>query len=79
MEEKLPVQDLRLTRVRTLEELVDAAAVLSTQPLPRGRRVAVITNAGGLGIIETSSGEVDQCLAEIARMITNRMNVLVRL
>ena len=38
-------------RARTLEELVDAAAVLSTQPLPRGRRIGVITNAGGLGIL----------------------------
>ena len=38
-------------RARTLEELVDAAAVLSTQPLPRGRRVGIITNAGGLGIL----------------------------
>ena len=32
-------------------ELVDAAVLLSTQPLPRGRRVAVLTNAGGLGIL----------------------------
>ena len=38
-------------RARTLEELVDAAALLSSQPLPRGRRVGVITNAGGLGIL----------------------------
>jgi acetate---CoA ligase (ADP-forming) len=38
-------------RVRTLEELVDAAALLSGQPLPQGRRVAVVTNAGGLGIL----------------------------
>jgi acetyl coenzyme A synthetase (ADP forming)-like protein len=38
-------------RARTLEELVDAAALLSRQPLPRGRRVAVLTNAGGLGIL----------------------------
>jgi acetyl coenzyme A synthetase (ADP forming)-like protein len=38
-------------RARTLEELVDAAALLSSQPLPRGRRVAVVTNAGGLGIL----------------------------
>jgi acetyl coenzyme A synthetase (ADP forming)-like protein len=38
-------------RVRTLEELVDTAALLSSQPLPRGNRVAVITNAGGLGIL----------------------------
>ena len=38
-------------RARTLEELVDAAALLSSQPLPRGRRVGVLTNAGGLGIL----------------------------
>jgi acetate---CoA ligase (ADP-forming) len=38
-------------RVGTLEELVDAAAVLSGQPLPAGPRVAVLTNAGGLGIL----------------------------
>jgi acetyl coenzyme A synthetase (ADP forming)-like protein len=38
-------------RARTLEELVDAAALLSSQPLPHGPRVAVITNAGGLGIL----------------------------
>jgi acetyl coenzyme A synthetase (ADP forming)-like protein len=38
-------------RVGTLEEFVDAAAVLSGQPLPAGPRVAVLTNAGGLGIL----------------------------
>ena len=38
-------------RTRTLDELVDVATLLSTQPVPRGRRVAVITNAGGLGIL----------------------------
>jgi acetyl coenzyme A synthetase (ADP forming)-like protein len=38
-------------RARTLEELVDAAALFSSQPLPRGRRTAVVTNAGGLGIL----------------------------
>ncbi|MDQ3876646.1 MAG: acetate--CoA ligase family protein, partial [Actinomycetota bacterium] len=38
-------------RAQTLEELLDAAALLSTQPLPHGRRVAVLTNAGGLGIL----------------------------
>jgi acetyl coenzyme A synthetase (ADP forming)-like protein len=38
-------------RARTLEELVDAAVILSTQPLPRGRRVGLLTNAGGLGIL----------------------------
>jgi acetyl coenzyme A synthetase (ADP forming)-like protein len=38
-------------RVRTLEELVDAASLFSSQPLPEGRRVGVMTNAGGLGIL----------------------------
>jgi acetate---CoA ligase (ADP-forming) len=38
-------------RVGTLEELLDGAALLSAQPLPRGRRVAILTNAGGLGIL----------------------------
>ena len=38
-------------RCDTFEELVDVAALLSTQPLPGGPRVAVLTNAGGLGIL----------------------------
>ncbi len=38
-------------RAGTLEELLDAAVLFSTQPLPRGNRVAVLTNAGGLGIL----------------------------
>ena len=38
-------------RASTLEELIDTAALLSSQPLPRGNRVAVLTNAGGLGIL----------------------------
>ena len=38
-------------RAESLEELVDVSALLSTQALPHGRRVAVLTNAGGLGIL----------------------------
>jgi acetate---CoA ligase (ADP-forming) len=38
-------------RAGTLEELVDMAGLLVRQPLPAGRRVAVLTNAGGLGIL----------------------------
>ena len=38
-------------RADTLEELLDIAALLSSQPLPHGRRVALLTNAGGLGIL----------------------------
>ncbi len=38
-------------RTPTLGELIDVAALLSAQPVPRGRRVALLTNAGGLGIL----------------------------
>ena len=38
-------------RTQTLEELVEVASLLAAQPLPRGRRVALLTNAGGLGIL----------------------------
>jgi len=38
-------------RASSLEELIDVAALLSSQPMPRGRQVAVLTNAGGLGIL----------------------------
>jgi acetyl coenzyme A synthetase (ADP forming)-like protein len=44
-------------RAETLEELVDVAALLSGQPLPRGRRVALLTNAGGLGILAADACE----------------------
>ncbi len=44
-------------RADTLEELVDVAALLCTQPLPRGRRVALLTNAGGLGILAADACE----------------------
>jgi acetyl coenzyme A synthetase (ADP forming)-like protein len=38
-------------RTSTVEELFDVAALLSTQPLPPGPRVGVVTNAGGPGIL----------------------------
>ena len=38
-------------RTATLEELFDVVSLLSNQPLPPGRRVAVVTNAGGPGIL----------------------------
>ena len=44
-------------RARTLDELIDVAALLSAQPVPRGRRVALLTNAGGLGILAADACE----------------------
>ena len=38
-------------RADTIDEMFDIAACLDAQPLPRGRRVAIVTNAGGPGIL----------------------------
>ncbi len=40
-----------IIRVNTLDELFDVASLLSHQPLPAGRRVAILTNGGGPGIM----------------------------
>ena len=38
-------------RTTTLEEMFDVIALLSSQPVPAGRRIGVVTNAGGPGIL----------------------------
>ncbi|MFD5393249.1 GNAT family N-acetyltransferase [Streptomyces sp. NPDC127097] len=40
-----------MTATRTLGELLDTAALLHSQPLPAGGRVAVVSNAGGAGVL----------------------------
>jgi acetyltransferase len=42
-------------RVDTIAELFDNAALYCTQPLPKGNRVAIVTNAGGPGIMATDA------------------------
>jgi acetyl coenzyme A synthetase (ADP forming)-like protein len=44
-------------RTTTLEELFDVAMLLSNQPVPRARRVAILTNAGGPGILAADACE----------------------
>ena len=38
-------------RTDTLEQLLDVTTLLSTQPLPRGSRLAILTNAAGPGVL----------------------------
>lgn len=44
-------------RTETMEELFDAATLLANQPVPHGRRVAILTNAGGPGIMAADACE----------------------
>jgi acetyltransferase len=52
-------------RVKTIEDLFCTAEVLSKQPRPKGPRLAIVTNAGGPGVLATDvlvaeGGEVAQ-------------------
>ncbi|MFF3886007.1 GNAT family N-acetyltransferase [Streptomyces sp. NPDC001914] len=40
-----------VTATRSVGELLETAALLHSQPLPGGSRVAVVTNAGGAGVL----------------------------
>lgn len=40
-----------IIRVDTLDDLFSVARLLASQPIPKGKRVAVLTNGGGPGII----------------------------
>ncbi|MFD4560123.1 GNAT family N-acetyltransferase [Streptomyces sp. NPDC058469] len=40
-----------ITAARSVGELLEAAALLHSQPLPTGSRVAIVTNAGGAGVL----------------------------
>ncbi|MBV8161951.1 MAG: GNAT family N-acetyltransferase [Acidimicrobiia bacterium] len=44
-------------RVDTLEELFDVAQVLASQPVPAGRRLAIVGNSGGPGILAADAAE----------------------
>jgi len=44
-------------RTTTLEEMFDVGRLLASQPVPRGRRVAILTNAGGPGILAADACE----------------------
>ncbi len=44
-------------RAYSVEELFDYAYTLAKQPLPRGRRVGIVTNAGGAGVMATDAVE----------------------
>ncbi len=63
-----------MVRVDEIEDLFNSAAVLGTQPLPRGPNLAIITNAGGPGVMAT-----DALIArggKIARLGDDTMEIL---
>jgi acetyl coenzyme A synthetase (ADP forming)-like protein len=52
-------------RTSSIEEMFDVATLLAHQPLPTGKRVAILTNAGGPGIMAA-----DACEARGLQLVT---------
>ncbi len=58
----------------SLGELVDAAAILYSQPLPEGHRVGIVTNAGGAGVLAADAcGDNGLKVATLSRPIARRL------
>jgi acetyl coenzyme A synthetase (ADP forming)-like protein len=65
-------------RTDTLEEMFDVAALLSTQRPPRGRRVAILTNAGGPGILCADTCEAEGLVVtELDEATKRELNALL--
>jgi acetyltransferase len=59
------------------QDMIDAAVAFSSQPVPKGDRVVIVTNTGGPGIIA-----VDECVAaglKLAELSTKTKNALKKL
>ncbi len=54
-------EDAGILRAETLEELFATAALLANQPLPRGSRIAILTNAGGPAILAADACNAAAC------------------
>jgi len=65
-------------RTDTLEEMFDVASLLATQPLPKGNRVAIVTNAGGPGILAADACEAHGlALAQLSDDTTAKLCALL--
>ena len=59
-------RQLGVTRAATVEEAFEAAATFSTQPLPSGPNVVVLTTAGGWGVVTADAITRDRHLTLLA-------------
>jgi acetyl coenzyme A synthetase (ADP forming)-like protein len=66
------LREAGVIRTRTLEELFDVATVLANQPVPAGRRVAIVTNAGGPAILAADACEAQGLTVPVLAEATQR-------
>ena len=69
---EMMLRESGVIRTRTLEELFDVATVLANQPVPGGRRVAIVTNAGGPAILAADACEANGLSVPVLDEATQR-------
>lgn len=67
-----------MIRVNLMEEMFNVAALLSNQPLPKGRDIVIVTNGGGPGILAADAASrngfnLPQPSKELAEKIKNAL------
>ncbi len=70
-------QKAGVLRFHSQQDMIDAAIAFSSQPVPRGDRVCIVTNTGGPGIIA-----VDECMEaglKLAQLSARTKNTLKKL
>lgn len=72
-------RQLGVTRARDVDEAFDAAALFSTAPLPQGKRVAILTTAGGWGVVTADALSNDGVLelAELPEAVMHQLDGLL--
>lgn len=63
-------------RARTVEELFDYAYILSHQPLPKGKKIGIVTNAGGAGVMAADAAEWEGLI--VARLSESTLQALAQ-
>ena len=68
-----------MLRVVRLEELFDAVQTLATARVPRGERMAIVTNGGGAGVMATDALiDLGGHLAELSAETVARLDQILR-
>jgi acyl-CoA synthetase (NDP forming) len=68
-------QQAGIIRADTLEEMIDIAAALLSQPLPRGKRVGILTLGGGWGVLAADyCAKVGLILPDLSKEMVRRLD-----
>jgi len=68
-----------IIRVDNIQELFDVATLLSNQPLPCGKRLVIVTNGGGPGILAAdASAQLGLTLSEFSAETANKLGPLIK-